>query len=765
MSFMSDLGARYIDNGYAILPIMPQTKKPGLYTSGGWKDYPDWTRHCLRRTTSLELDVWRQYPGAGIGVACGAIVGVDIDVVEDAAVAMEIEQLARQRLGDTPAMRVGLAPKRLLVYRAARSFAGFKMHPIEVLARGQQFVAHAIHPETGQPYYWEGDSLADLPVDRLPEVTEEACRAFAKEAFELLPPALRPARLFGDNGNGTHTGNASLRGTYEAIDAALKWIPNPDLPYDDWRNIGMAIKGALGDAGLPLFMTWSAKSTNKDQPAYTAKTYNSFRNIRSIGAGTIYYQAQQRGWIPDPSLTLDGAVAFEIGHHPAQDLLDRAATESIEHKVAAEPRAEEEVADANIFVPDAFTQLDGIIKGFVDYAIATAPRPQPIFAVTTALCVVGVLAGRRYRSPTNLRTNLYLVDVGGSGAGKDHPRKCAVEALARAGLIRFLGGNKIASGPGLISALARQPSSLFQIDEFGKFLAQIVDKRVAKHKAEIWDNLTELFSTAASVFMGSEYSDQKERPRQTIVQPNCVLHGSTVPGPLWQALQSGALSDGSYARFLFFPTDNPVPDPNKTMRDIADVPEALLRGLKSIVAGAAGWEHGNLADTANGDPCPALVPFDHHGAALAAHLEDELLQSRRKAVGSAHEALLARMMEHVIKVAVANAVSSTPKAPVITEAMVGWAKQIVDYSTATMMRDADRFVADTDYEAKLKRVAEIIRSSGKAGIAKRDFMRRTSFVDARTLNDIITRLRDSEQIECHERPNRHGPPTVMWRWR
>lgn len=52
-----------------------------------------------------------------------------------------------------------------------------------------------------------------------------------------------------------HTGNASLRGTYEAIDAALKWIPNPDLPYDDWRNIGMAIKGALGDAGLPLFMT------------------------------------------------------------------------------------------------------------------------------------------------------------------------------------------------------------------------------------------------------------------------------------------------------------------------------------------------------------------------------------------------------------------------------------------------------------------------------------------------------------------------------
>ena len=51
------------------------------------------------------------------------------------------------------------APKRLLVYRAATAFRGRKRHPLEVLARGQQFVAYAIHPVTGQPYAWPEDGL------------------------------------------------------------------------------------------------------------------------------------------------------------------------------------------------------------------------------------------------------------------------------------------------------------------------------------------------------------------------------------------------------------------------------------------------------------------------------------------------------------------------------------------------------------------------------------------------------------------------------
>jgi hypothetical protein len=115
---MARLGARLVDNGYPVLPIMPGTKKPGLFKGGAWRDYPGWTRHGTRPTSEHELSIWAQWPEAGIGIPTGTVIGADIDIA-DAAIASRLEQLAREALGATPAVRFGRRPKRLLVYRAA----------------------------------------------------------------------------------------------------------------------------------------------------------------------------------------------------------------------------------------------------------------------------------------------------------------------------------------------------------------------------------------------------------------------------------------------------------------------------------------------------------------------------------------------------------------------------------------------------------------------------------------------------------------------
>ncbi len=120
-SFMADLGARLVDNGYAVIPIMPGTKKPGRFVGGTWRDYPGWTKHCLRLTTDNEIAVWTQWPDAGIGIAGGTVAAVDIDVA-DGEMAVRIAELARERLGETTALRIGRAPKRLLVYRTEAPF-------------------------------------------------------------------------------------------------------------------------------------------------------------------------------------------------------------------------------------------------------------------------------------------------------------------------------------------------------------------------------------------------------------------------------------------------------------------------------------------------------------------------------------------------------------------------------------------------------------------------------------------------------------------
>ena len=522
-SFMACFGARLVANGYAILPIIPGTKKPGQLKRGAWADYPEWNRHADRPTTDVEVATWSSWPECGIGIVGGAVAAVDIDITEDAELALRIEQLARDRLGETPALRIGKAPKRMLVYRASEPFRGIKRHPLEVLCLGQQFVAYANHPDTGLPYSWPEEGLADLDILALPEITAEAAAAFLEEAYALLPETLRLRGFAAVDPAAEHLRSHSQIGTVPAIQAALDWLPNTELDYDSWMRIGMALKGSLGEAGADLFADWSAQAA-KDMPSTTAKAWASFKPDR-IGAGTIYHLAMERGWQPEPDLRLDGACPKEGAIRRRGCCRDWAKllalrTGKWRNKLSAYRR------------PHPLSQLDGALAMMIEHILASAIRPQPWLAVGASLTALGTLMGRKVRTDSDLRSNLYVIGLAESGGGKDHARKAIKEMFAQAGFASHLGGERIASGAGLISALTRQPASLFQIDEFGKFMANVVDKhRAPKHLSEIWDLFTELATSAATTFMGAEYADQKERPRQDIIQPCACVHGVTAPGP------------------------------------------------------------------------------------------------------------------------------------------------------------------------------------------------------------------------------------------
>ena len=619
-SFMARFGTRLVANGYAILPIQPGTKKPGCHRGGGWRDYPAWTRHAARATTDLELQLWSAWPDAGVGIVGGSVAAVDIDIADDAELALRIERLARERLGDTPALRIGRAPKRLLVYRTAEPFKGIKRHPLEVLCLGQQFVAYAVHPATNRPYDWPEESLADLDLASLPAITEEQARAFLDEAIALLPQALRPAELTARPSKAPRGGHAQ-QGTPDAVRAALAHIPNADLDYDSWVRIGLALKGAIGEAGAEVFAAWSALSSKND-PAVTAKSWAGFRPT-SIGAGTIYHLAMERGWKPDAALELDGA-APRTAVHPAAGMLA---------KLQAMPDATEAKPAATAALPPIpdLDRLDGALKLLVDYILASAIRPQPWLAVGASLAALGALMGRRVRTESNLRSNLYVLGIAESGGGKDHARKAIKEALFAAGQGAHIGGERIASGAGLITALVRQPAILFQIDEFGRFMANVVDKRRApKHLSEIWDLFTELATSAGTTFFGAEYADQKERPRQDVIEPCTCLHGVTAPGPFWEALRSGSLQDGSLARFLVFrSTREGRGAADRGRRRAAASAAAPQAGLLQHLAAHGGGVQRSGRPDAGADAPAAAVGCSHQPDGNDARL-DALARARRR---------------------------------------------------------------------------------------------------------------------------------------
>ncbi|WP_395663466.1 PriCT-2 domain-containing protein [Aestuariivirga sp.] len=755
-NFMARYGERLLTNGYSILPIAPGTKKPGRHARGKWSDYPEWNRHAARSTTEIELKSWSRWPGCGIGIVGGAVAAMDIDIAEDPALALEIEKLARERLGDTSAVRIGRAPKRMLVYRTASPFKGIKRHPLEVLCLGQQFVAYAVHPDTGEPYSWPEEGLADIDIASLPEIDEDMARAFLEEASALLPEGMRHVTLAG-GGPAAIAPSHAQAGTMSAIRAALAFIPNAELDYDSWVRIGLALKGAVGDAGEELFASWSAQAAKNDD-AFTARNWASFKP-NTIGAGTIYHLAMERGWKPDAGLVLDG-TATKAEKHPATALLE---------KISAGAGGAAQASDTpRLVIPPvpALDRLDGALGLLVNHILVTAIRPQPWLAVGAALAALGSLMGRKVRTESNLRSNIYVLGIAESGGGKDHARKVIKEVFVQGGLAAHLGGERLASGAGLITALSRQPASLFQIDEFGKFVANVVDKRRApKHLTEIWDLFTELATSAGTTFFGAEYADQRERPRQDIIEPCACIHGVTAPGPFWEALNSGALQDGSLARFLIFRSEEGIPDRNRQPGTATDLPVDLMDAILAV-AGVGVKGAGNLAATGAPSTRPEslVVPMDEEARAIFDELDDHMTMRQRAAIGTDQGAVLARVWENAAKVALIKAVSANPAAPVIRRVDAVWARELVEHCAATLLVQAERHLANNDMERYHKQVLEFVREAGKEGIRHNELTRKCQFIDPKLRRDIIEALVEGEQIRSELLRN-HGRRAILYRVR
>jgi len=687
-SWMARVGARLVTNGYAILPIAPGTKKPGQFARAAWHDYAQWNRHASRATTELEVATWSSWPDCGVGIVGGAVAALDIDIADDGDLALRIERLARERLGDTPALRIGKPPKRLLVYRTREPFAGIRRAPLEMLCLGQQFVAYAEHPDTGQPYAWPDDGLADLDIESLPAIDGTQAAAFLDEALAMIPLELRPKSLGVQGANGTGHPCLPARpqaGTLAAIRSALAWLPNAELDYDSWMRIGMALKGALGEEGATLFADWSAQAA-KDDPAATAKAWTSFRPAR-ICAGTIYHLAMEKGWRPDPDLLLDGSQKVcASDEHPAAGLLARLAQPDTPMPSLAP------VASFMLTIPD------GLVGDLARYMIDTARRPQPLLAVGASLCALGALMGRRYRTTTDLRTNLYIVGIADSGSGKNHAREVVNELFFAAGLAHHLGGNKIASGAGLLTALHRQPAILFQIDEFGMFLSAAADrKRSPRHVTEILDNMTELYTAACGVFLGAEYANRDgSNERRDIVQPCLCVYGTTTPLHFWGALQGANVVDGSLARFIILPSDEDYPDENRRA-GLRTSPRPLIEGLQRLAQGG-GRASGNLAGRTSGPETavdPMTAPMDDDAQASFDALGEEIIAELRAAAGTFQTPILARIAENAAKVALVLAVGRDAVRPVIRFEDAVWAIDFVRHFARRTIDAGQRHVAES----------------------------------------------------------------------
>ena len=100
----------------------------------------------------------------------------------------------------------------------------------------------------------------------------------------------------------------------------------------------------------------------------------------------------------------------------------------------------------------------------MEYTLATAPYPERALAFSAALVLQAVLAARKVRDEGDNRTNIYLLALANSGAGKDWPRKVNQRILIEADLAESIG-DTFASGEGIEDRMFLTQAVLFQNDE------------------------------------------------------------------------------------------------------------------------------------------------------------------------------------------------------------------------------------------------------------------------------------------------------------
>ena len=293
-------------NGYRPVPVLgARVEAKG---AGKRPVLKDWVNVCAV-AGEKEIQVWEHAlpTSPNTGVLCGEVVGLDIDV-PDEGLAAKCDEAAVRMLGAAPC-RFGNAPKRLRPYRADRPFDKLQTSElvlpdgtvarVEILARGQQFVALGIHPATRRPYEWVGGSPLDTPVAGLTVVTAEQCAAYLTEVERLLRAAGAETKAERDDrqraGHRTAGIGADDRPSPEVVEEALGYVPNSDLSYDAWIKVGFALYHALGAAGLHTWLAWSAQSTKND-PALSEIKWASFAAGRSITVGTLFWMAKENGW-------------------------------------------------------------------------------------------------------------------------------------------------------------------------------------------------------------------------------------------------------------------------------------------------------------------------------------------------------------------------------------------------------------------------------------------------------------------------------------
>lgn len=640
-----------------------------------------------------------RWPTCAWGVACGGparLLVLDVDTRPGVDGQDTLRALGT--LPDCPTVETGSGGRHYYLrlpdgVGPVRNSAGVLGPGLDVRTDGGYVVAPGSPHVSGRPYRWlehEDLPLPDAPawlVDRLTRRAEPARRSVA-------PGVVRVGRH--------------------------QWLLDTTARMVAWGLPDAAIRAAVR-AAIPEKLDLSDGRVVTDR-----EVDDAIRGARAKG-----FDEEDQGALAAAGL----ASAEALGREG-----DRAAASPGPKAVARVPA-----------LVELLDRATGPLRLLADYCLSDAHRPQPEIALGAALATWSAVLGGRVQLADATRTNLYLVAVASSGAGKDAPRNACKRALSAAGLDEVVGADSWASHAGLHAQVQAQPRSVSFLDELGKMVAAMVNDKAPQHVREIVNVLLKVYGNSADLYLGARYKDSKGDVRVSC--PHLSLLGTTTHGTLFGSLNREALNDGLLARTLLFTVSDDLPPKRHRVRRMLP-PADLVGALKR-------WHAFSAGDV--GVRCQE-VPVTNAAEDVLVAYSDECDALVRSEPGSPVRSLYTRCHASAKKVALVHACASglpddREEGPLLDATSAEWAVAFVRHCTDYAVRECRRSVGETPHEKKLISLLQHVRENpGQSLTELRDTWQR---VPPKERNELLHELVDSRRVVLIERRNPRGPTTTI----
>ncbi|WP_051321016.1 bifunctional DNA primase/polymerase [Rhizobium mesoamericanum] len=665
----------------------------------------------------LVTEWWRRNPEALVGIPTGTKTGffaVDVDIKEGKGGDVNLAKLEAEH---------GKLPATVVVQTATGGFHYLFKHVdgltnstgrlpehIDIRAEGGFVIAAGSTFPDGT--FYEFIDSQTTPADFLGSISD----APGWLIDTIKAPRYKPRQDVPVSANDNRPAEAA------EIEELLSFI-SPEIGYQDWVSVLMAVHSALGDAGLAIADAWSAGSS-KYKKGDVVTRWRGFTAGKGVSTSTLAVLARD-----------GGADLSEIARkHRGQrgdgtqlanpDKIAALVTRQLARKaappaaVASEPSMpandnKRDLPDTPAMHADPYNPgaVGGLIADVAKWITKTAVIPVDELSLMSAVALMAGVFGSRALTPTRSGVNIYATTIVRTAGGKGRPPK-AIRALADKALPGGIVSNGDPTSFAAFERILRRNSSVVTVlDEFGIMLQGVNSKRHDPAAASIRKLLLIVYDLADGTFDGKAYaSADAKKDDSPIDGPALTVLSMTTAETLAAGMSEESVSDGFMNRFIFVESQPHSADirPPDLTADTAP-PAALVHDLQKAVETFPA----KVVMPGKSAKAKFRVPFDG-GLGSDAHKawNEVFLWQHAKAWTPTESMLRGRAAENTIRLATLRAISRNPWRPVVTVDDIRWGWTLVFRSISAMDGIAARMVGSKQEECRNSIVAALQKAKG-----------------------------------------------------